>query len=179
MKDRKLFLLNMATLGEVFDKQISDTLLEIYWRILEPFDDSQCISAFKRAVIELKFFPKPAELIEILQSKKEFAATNAWIDVLNAVRRIGCYRSVRFADPVIHSVVQIMGGWTRFADMTTDDEKWKQREFEKLYTLLSAQDGRHADYLPGIHESENSNSGWNVEPDIVQIGHTKQPMLIK
>ena len=67
MKDHKLFLVNMATLSEVFDKQLSDALLEVYWRILEPFDDSDCLSMFKRIVVELKFFPKPAEMVNMLR----------------------------------------------------------------------------------------------------------------
>ena len=111
MKDRKLFLVNMATIGEVFDKQLSDSLLEVYWRILEPFDDSECLTIFKRIVIELKFFPKPAEMVSMLRGTGEERAINAWLEALGAVKRLGNYQSVKFSDPAIHSVSQSMGGW--------------------------------------------------------------------
>lgn len=181
MKDHKLFLVNMATLSEVFDKQLSDTLLEVYWRILEPFDDSECMTIFKRIVIELKFFPKPAEFIEMLQGKKEHSATNAWLDVLGTVRRIGCYRSVRFADPIIHSVIQAMGGWPRLADMRVDDEKWKQKEFERLYQVLAEnpRNGKHPEYLPGEHEIRNAAMGYDAQPQIARIGFDREIKLIK
>ena len=181
MKDHELFLVNMATLSEVFDKQMSDTLLEVYWRILEPFDDSDCISIFKRIVVELKFFPKPAEFVTMLRGNGEDRSINAWMDAIGAVKRFGNYRSVKFADPAIHSVIQAMGGWPQFASMTIDEEKWRQREFERLYQVLADHPrGRHPDYLPGEHEIRNDANGHEIKAQMGLVGFERQNVrLIK
>ena len=182
MKDRKLFLVNMATIGEVFDKQLSDSLLEVYWRILEPFDDSECLTIFKRIVIELKFFPKPAEMVSMLRGTGEERAINAWLEALGAVKRFGNYQSVKFSDPAIHSVIQSMGGWPQFALMSVAEEKWKQKEFERLYQVLAEnpRHGKHPEYLPGEHEIRNEAMGYDVKPQIGLIGFEREKVrLIK
>ena len=181
MKDHKLFLVNMATLSEVFDKQLSDALLEVYWRILEPFDDSDCLSMFKRIVVELKFFPKPAEMVNMLRGDTEERSISAWLEALAAVKRFGNYQSVRFADPAIHAVIQAMGGWPRFALMEADEEKWRQKEFERLYRVLAENPrGKHPEYLPGEHEIKNEAMGYDVKPQIGLIGFEREKVrLIK
>lgn len=178
MQDEVKFKEYMAALGEIHDRKVSGTLAEIYWQVLEPFDDDQCENVFKRLLREAKFFPKPSEFLELLQGRRDHDGTAAWLEVLGTVKRVGCYRSVRFSDPVIHSVIQAMGGWPRFADMRVDDEKWKQKEFEKLYSVISERPGKHPEYLPGLHEIDNSNAGWKVEPEIARIGYDNKVKLI-
>lgn len=180
MKDKNAFLMNMATISEVFDKQISDSLLEVYWRILEPFDDSECMAMFKRIVIELKFFPKPAEMINLIRGDAETRAVNAWLEAVHAVKRHGNYVSVKFSDPAIHSVIEAMGGWPQFALMSVNEEKWKQKEFERLYQVLAEnpRKGKHPEYLPGEHEIQNEAMGIEYPPQIARIGFGERPKLI-
>lgn len=69
MDNYELFKKCMAGFGELFEKEISKTLLSIYWDCLENFSDEQCENAFKEVLVTCRFFPKPVEIIEIIESK--------------------------------------------------------------------------------------------------------------
>ncbi len=177
MKNHKMFKTYMATLGEIHDKVISPLLMELYWKTLEPFTDEECERALKAMVTSQRFFPKPVDILEAIQGKKENQGTEAWLKTLNAVKRIGNYQSVSFDDKAIHSVIDAMGGWEKFCMMLSEEEKWKQKEFEKLYAVISARPGTHAKYLPGTHEMVNDLSGHRLPVEIVMIGNDGQKLI--
>jgi hypothetical protein len=173
----------MAVLAEVYDdgRPPSKLKMEVYFRALEQFG----IDDIERAVKELIYtrttasFPKPAEIIQAIRGTVSNQATLAWLDVLETVKRVGHYQSVKFSNPVIHSVIEVMGGWVRLAsEMTTDEEKWKQREFERLYeVLLRNPRGKHPDYLPGWIEIDNAAKGHEAEFGIVKIGFERLQLV--
>jgi len=169
MKDETKFKEYMTTIGELFDKPMTALLTTLYWKILEPFSDDDCERAFKEVIYSAKFFPKPADFIDILKGNKQDQATEAWIKTVGTIRRIGPYQSVAFDDAVIHDVIQFMGGWPATGDWLEDDLKWKQREFERLYRVMQSR-GSSVKYLPGISEMENSKNGYPLGVEIVQIG---------
>jgi len=169
MKDEALFKKNITVLCELFDKPLSQLLTSVYWKALEPFTDGQCERAFKEIILSSKFFPKPADFIERLTGKQEDQATQAWICVVEAIRRYGNYQSVGFANPVIHSVIEFMGGWGATGEWQDSELKWKQKEFERLYNIMQ-QSEKHPEYLPGLCEIENGTRGYDVNTAIVRIG---------
>lgn len=174
MKNEIKFKEYLATLCELHDRTMSKLLTDLYWKVLEPFTDDECEKAFQDIIYSNKFFPKPVDFIEVLRGKKQNVATEAWLITLESVKRIGNYQSVKFADPVIHSVVQAMGGWPQLCMMETVDEKWKQKEFERLYEVIASREGKHPDYLPGTTEMENFKTGFEAEKEVVRIGFNKQ-----
>lgn len=178
MKNKTKFKEFMTIIGELKDKQITPVLSKVYWKALEPFTDDQCQKAFNLIILSLKFFPMPCDIIEAIQGKQENQSVLAWIKVIKAIRRIGAYQSVKFDDPVIHSVIEVMGGWPALCFGNADEEKWKQKEFERLYLTMFNLDN-HTKYLPGIVEQENSINGkikYVPEPPIL-IGEFKETPL--
>jgi len=173
MKSQRIFKEYMTALAEIHGKQLSSLLNSLYWKALEPFSDEQCEKVFKELILTSKYFPKPADFIEILGGKKEDMAARAWIKVVDTIRQIGNYQSVQFDDPVIHSVFKFWGGWGVTADWKESDLKWKQKEFEKLYTVM-ASGKKHPSYLPGTTEIQNDAHGYHDEPNIVKIGFDEQ-----
>jgi hypothetical protein len=169
MKDKKMFGEFILAIGEMFDKDISDVLRQLYWKALEPFTDEQCKKAFNDVILSSRFFPKPIDIIEKIKGTQSNRATEAWIQTLTAIRRIGTYRSVKFSDPVIHAVIEFMSGWPEMGNILVDDEKWKQKEFERLYPIMEAR-GRCPEYLPGRIEVKNSAHGF--------LDHIPQPVAI-
>jgi hypothetical protein len=168
------FVKYMISLGEIFSKEITGTLLQFYWMVLKDFCEEEIKSAFNRATLTLKFFPKPAELLEIIQGNQNDKAMIAWEKVFNAIGRIGPYQSVVFDDPVIHSTIELMGGWIELGNITTDEIKWKQKEFEKIY-LVMVRKKKHPEHLAGIGEKENFKKGLHQYiPDPIFIGERKQ-----
>ena len=174
MKNEVKFKEYLATLCELHDRTMSKLLTDLYWKVLEPFTDEQCEKAFQEIIYSCKFFPKPVDFLEILNGKKANRATEAWLEALNSIKRIGNYQSVKFSDPVIHSVVQAMGGWPQLCMMESKDEHWKQKEFERLYEVIASREGKHPDYLPGTHEIENFRTGFEREPEVVRVGFDRQ-----
>ena len=175
MKDETMFKNYMTLLGEIFGKEISDTLKTAYWSVLKPYTDGQCKAAFESVIATCRFFPKPAELLELLGSGESDAATLAWLEVDRAVRQIGPYESVSFEDPAINSTIEAMGGWVRLGGVTLDQWKWSRKEFEGLYPIMTRRRDGHPEYLPGVFELENSAKGFRV-PDAKRIGPPKQKL---
>lgn len=172
MRDETKFKEYLTALCEIHDKQISPLLASLYWKVLEPFTDEECEKAFKALIYKSRFFPKPVEFIETIKGTTGDRATTAWLEVLETVARVGHYQSVRFDDPVIHAVIEAMGGWVRLAgDMKADEEKWKQKEFERLYGIFIRNPrDKHPQYLPGLCEITNAAEGYNVINKPIAIG---------
>lgn len=162
----------ITILCEVFDRELSKGAIQAYWISLEQYSDADCIKAFNRAVTECKFFPKPAELIEFINPKRDSDAQAqlAWIEVDKAVKAHGPYASVQFSDPAIMSTIDAMGGWINIQDCTMEDWKWKRIEFIKLYPTIKARGNHDIKHLPGQCEIENNARGYNA--------HIKDPELI-
>jgi len=171
MKNETRFKENMTVLCELFDKPVSKLLMGSYWKALESFTDEECEKAFNELALSSRFFPKLADFIEALSGTKKDQAFQAWLKVIDAVRRVGNYQSVKFNDPVIHSVFKFWGGW----DVTTTPDwdgaqlKWKQKEFEQLYAVMS-HNSSHPEYLPGKSEIDDAAKGYDRKHEIVLIG---------
>lgn len=176
--DYEKFAVMMATLAEVFNdgKEVSKIKTEIYFKSLESYPIENISQAVTKMISTRVFpsFPKPAEIIQEINGKAENKATEAWIMAINAIRRAGNYDSVVFADPVIHSVIQVLGGWPKFCEGDAKDEHWKQKEFEKLYAVISSRNGKHPAYLPGLHEINNTARGYDHKPEVIRIGFEKE-----
>ena len=184
-QDKKQFAVIMATMSEIFDqgKEVSAFKMDLYFKALSDFAIDQVSLAASKLIHGRVFpsLPKPAEIIQEIIGKQENRATEVWLKALNAVKRIGNYQSVRFSDVVIHSVIESMGGWEQFCMMEINNEKWKQKEFERLYVVISAQpSARHHDYLPGSTEMANYALGFSgIKSDIVAIGDDGEMKLIE
>jgi hypothetical protein len=167
MKNKEKFKQYMTGLGELFDKIISKTLMDIYWKALESFTDEACERAFNNLISTSKFFPKPADFLEVLTGSNGDRALNAWLIVEKTVKTIGPYTSVRFEDPVIHGVIDSLGGWSKFQDCTNGEWIWRQKEFITRYNAMCNRTN-HPEYLPGITEMDNGIRGYHefIEPPV-------------
>ncbi len=181
MKDKIAFKNFMTLLGELFGKEISDTLKNAYWMILQPYSDGQCKKAFEVALTTCKFFPKPSEILELINGNQGEQATLAWLRVHEAVKSVGPYESIDFSDDrAINSAIEAMGGWVHLCQASLDEWKWKRIEFEKLYpTMAQRKNGGHPASLPGIIEIDNTGRGF-TPPEVKRItGTTGQPLMLQ
>lgn len=178
VKDEIKFKEYLATLCELHDRTMSKLLTDLYWKVLEQFTNEECEKAFKELIYSSKFFPKPADFIEVLNGKKSSRAIEAWLEVLTAVKRIGNYRSVQFTDQAIHSVIQAMGGWPELCMMENEEVKWKEKEFERLYDVIADRAGNHPEYLPGTTEMENFKTGFETEKEVIRVGFEKKKIKL-
>ena len=175
-KDEKKFSESFTLLCEVFDKQITPTLTEIYFQSLEEFIINKVLGGVSVAIKSCKFFPKPVELIEIinggssiqmLEDKSQVEA----VKVLNAVKRVGGYNSVDFSDPVTKAVVmRVFGGWNKLCDdLLEKNTKWFLRDFSEFYRNFARSGVDYQGHLPGHAEIYNTEKGF---------GHIDVPVMI-
>jgi hypothetical protein len=149
-------------MGELFDKKISTALTDAYWIALEPFDDRACENAFKRLIATSKFFPRPADFIDLMVVKNVDMAEVEATKVLKAIKTLGAYQSVRFDDPVTTAVIQdSFGGWIRLCgDLTEAKESWFIKDFVRAYQAFAKQGITHDGQLAGIVERDNGAHGF-------------------
>ncbi len=65
-EDKKTFGLLMAKIGEVFSIRPSAVMISIYFNHLSEFSIQQVEEAFDRAIDKLKWFPKIAEIRDLI-----------------------------------------------------------------------------------------------------------------
>lgn len=169
--ERKIFNRFMTSMGEAYAKKRSGIPLEIYWQCLKAFELNEVRHAFKTHLNNPdggQIFPKPADLIRLLDGSPQSRALCAWTHVQCTMGRVGRYHSVAFDDWLIHAVIEDMGGWITFCETTLKDLSFVYLDFQKRYrALVHQRPKRHPRYLVGIIEQENTKEGYDFGPPVL------------
>lgn len=173
----------LAGLGELYGKFISEQLTDIYWQTLKIFDWQDVQHAFQAHLYNPncgQFFPKPADIVRFIEGSGETRALRAWTIVEKTMHQVGIYQSVVFDDPLIHAVIEEMGGWIKLCSMTLEDLPFRSREFQKRYMgFVIKKPNRYPKYLYGLSECENAKNGYDVESPLLigDAGRAERVML--
>jgi hypothetical protein len=163
----------LTGVGLLYGKTLHEAVLAIWWQALKHCAFNEVRAALSAYVVNPdkgQFMPKPADVIEYLQGSSETQALQAWTQVVKALREVGAYRSVIFADPLIHRVIRDMGGWIALGHSKTSELPFLAREFEKRYRALVLHPPADCPHqLTGIYEQQNRLNGY-VPPPPVLIG---------
>lgn len=141
MLDNKLFKNSISGLCEMFERQATDALLDIYYQALSDLTDEQFSIAIAAVIRGKKFnkLPLPGEIRDDFGGGKS-AALLALDKAEKAIEKHGSYVAVVFDDPIIHMVIRSMGGWPQFCCPSAygdcQDWQWKQKEFVALYEVF-------------------------------------------
>jgi hypothetical protein len=154
----------MAMMGEIFGEAISSARIQGYFIALQEFPIEAVQRAMRHAIKGAKFFPKPAEIREYIEASADDRAALAWTRLTRAIDDVGTYESVDFDDPVLHAVIQRMGGWAEMwrlepARMESEGRElgYKRAEFIRLYQALIKHETDEAPKrLLGRHELHNT-----------------------
>ncbi len=173
LEDKKKFADLMMALAEVFDngREPSAVKVEIYFKALERFGISEIDKAVSNMINTRVFasFPKPAEIIQEIDGSAEEAALKAWSKVSYAMKHVGQYESVVFDDPVIHSVIEAMGGWHQMQEPNAYHPVFSQKEFMNLYPI-KARCGNHPEKCMGLFEDTMAGGYKDFIKPSVRIG---------
>lgn len=134
--DRADFLRVLNTVGAMYRVELSPDIVELWWNVLADYDFEavkQALTKHLRNPDSGQFMPKPADVIRNLSGTTQDAALLAWAKVHRAVRLSGSWSDVVFDDPIIHAVVQDMGGWIRICEIREDEVGFRGKEFENRY----------------------------------------------
>ena len=158
----------MAGIGELYGKSISAQLTDIYWRSLKFYELQDVQQAFQAHINNPdcgQFFPKPADVVRFIEGSGETKALLAWAKVDRAIIQIGSYQSIAFDDPLIHAVLEDMGGWVKLCSMKNEQMPFYANEFQKRYMgFVNNKPKRYPKYLYGLTECENSKNGFEFDP---------------
>jgi hypothetical protein len=167
------------------EKEPSDLKIDGYRTAMESFTIEQIETAFSRAMVECVWFPMPKELLELIHGSRQEIEDIGQVEackVLEAVKRIGGYQSVRFSDPVTTAVIQQgFGGWVQLSnDLGTkgNDEKWFIKDFAAMYSAFRRQGRAVHGHLSGRFEIENTANGrLEFLPEPKLVDGDVQPLL--
>ena len=136
--DMPKFAVLMARMGAHYSKTITEFIVEDYWQALKAFSLLQIEKAFLDYLQDpdKNFMPTTNQLIRLILGSHEDKALNAWTDVLMAIQKYGAYQSVAFDDPIIHAVIQILGGWIQICRIKIDQQPYYAERFRKHYLVL-------------------------------------------
>lgn len=161
--NKNTFLKSMNILESAFKEKMSKNAINIYWLRMKDYNDKEFKEAIIRCVDELKYFPRVANIRDILDGTNEDETELAWDYLIKIMEEKGYYQSVSFPKyPAIGAVIEnIAGDWCKFIEMLTDDEeKWIRKLFIKIYPIMKRR-SNYPEKLLGKFEIENSNKGYN------------------
>jgi hypothetical protein len=146
----------LLAMAEVFREPLTAELLAMYVESLADLSDEQIRLCVGRAIRELKWFPKPAELRELVgcnpKGEQDAEARAAWDVVVDFTGKYiqsdpqGCYvidQGVRRVPPPVLSqrildTVRRTGGWRAYKLMDAADLPHQQKRFVAEYQAWTA-----------------------------------------
>lgn len=181
-QDRAEFARYMTDVLAFHKQDASRFALDVWWQACQPFDLEQVKSALAAHTMDPErgnFPPMPADITRKLMGTKTDRARLAWSKTLDAMGRIGAYNSVVFDDPVIHAVIEDLGGWMKLCrDELTSYTEHRFCEAYRAYATRS--DVAFPAKLIGEYESINLHEGRKTRPPVLigDPGKAKQVLLL-
>ena len=132
MSERR-FAEAMAVLAAAFDRELTEPLLRVYWLDLQAFEITEIEAAMTHLRRSSKWFPKIAEIRELLLPKAlttEQLAISKWDSVVLAIRDS---RNAHSDDLVSDRVVADLGGYIELGRKSAGELVWVQKEFVRRY----------------------------------------------
>jgi hypothetical protein len=173
MLDKNKFIELMSGLAQIYNKEATPFMLDMYYKILNGYDYNQIDRAVEQVVRNNKYntFPKPADILEYLEGTKDDKALVAWLQLMEAVEKGGYYQTIEFKDPIIsHCVIEI-GGWMAFCSSQKEELPFIQKRFMDYYRLFLKRGVDKPVRLIGFMELKNIETGHDkaIQP-AVRIG---------
>lgn len=183
-QDKAAFRDMMMAAGEVYGREITKPLLQMYFAALSQCGIDQvqgAMMAHMQNPDSGQFFPKPADLIRQLSgtSKQQEAAIEdkasmAWACIERDIRRIGSYGTLKMDDKQALAAVKAIGGWQSLCQTETSKMEWKRKEFIRMYETFERTplDALPAS-LPGRIEMSEKKAQGPISLDRLALGVAK------
>lgn len=166
-EDFRRFGMALSACAELYGKTVSEGAMSLWWQVLQRFEIEAVERAFREAVESPdsgQFMPRPADLVKRLEGTSADRSLIAWGKVLDAMQRVGAYRTVVFDDGAIHAAISDMGGWPAICRGNVDELPFTQKRFCDLHRAYSARpDAAYPAQLLGEHAMANRLAGHDAE----------------
>lgn len=136
--EKKRFSRAFGTLNELFDRKTSLLLTNAYFNSLSRFSIEEVELAISTAITKCRFFPKPVELIEMIEGPTKDVMTKDIAleqveDVMQQLRNIGSWGTPVFKDPITNRLMSSRWTWKSICSMTEEEHTWWAKEFIEAY----------------------------------------------
>lgn len=159
----------LAGTCEIYDKQLTNSLVKAYYTMLSTYTDEEVTHGFSQHSIDPKhgsFFPKPADIVRHIDKTNEPAmsvserAEIGWSDVYEKIAKIGPYNNFESPDKQVVAAVRSIG-WKKMCSATYQELDWIKKEFHTIYSTYENTPLEHIpDHVAGlIEESKNKKQG--------------------
>lgn len=151
--DYQPLLERLIGLSEVFRVPLSPAAQALYVEALQDLALPPVLAALGTLVRTARWFPKPAEIRQLVEGDVEARVEQAWLTWRTAARRLGSYRTVVTDDPVLaETLTAVFGGWVQACGAEYSPEMWasKRKEFGRVYQVLAARGLTGPRQLPGL-----------------------------
>ena len=131
---REQFVKEIMVLAEVFETELTEARLEIYWQILKHLSLAEFRQSIQRILAIKTFhkFPLPAHFLGGQDGDTQ--ALFAIESVNKAIRDHGSYASIIFQDPILGEIVENFdGGWQGLCARSAEELVWDLKHLTKLY----------------------------------------------
>lgn len=184
LEEKRRFAMLLTGLSEYYRHEVSKALAGIYWEGLKQYD----IAAIEKAAHAHmqspdengRWFPKISDIAKYLEGRTIDQAGLAWSKVDRSVRTVGPYADVAFDDPIIHRVIEDMGGWV--AINGKEDKEWPfiAKEFCTRYQAfrMTGDTPEHPRYLIGMANAHNAHSGQQQGLQVRLLGNVEKARQI-
>lgn len=138
--DRERFSQLITDVLAFYGQKISIFALGVWWQACQPFEFEAVQRALSRHAMNPErgqFAPKPADLVREMQGTPTDRAARAWSLTIDACSRVGSYTDVVFDDPIIHAVIEDLGGWPALCRTETAQLSYAQHRFTEAYRAYS------------------------------------------
>ena len=178
----KMLLVTLTGVYSFYGKEMSQFHLAVWLRALEDQEMEVISKAFDAHMTDPEsgqWLPKPADIIKHLQGTRAERGAVAWGLVLQACQRVGAYESVTFDDPVIHCVIEDLGGWPTVCHVNIDELPFLQARFHKAYAAHAKAGTQHAPRLVGISDSANGLRGYGTSAPVLIGDPTRAAQVLR
>lgn len=169
--DRQAFKALLTDAMAFYRQDISSFALSVWWQACERYDFEQVSKAITAHAMDPErgqFAPKPADVVRQLQGTNTDRSLIAWGKVFEAMQLVGSYQTVAFDDPVIHAVIDDMGGWPRICVTEADELPFVQRRFCETYRAYANRPSvSYPSKLIGLTEQANGSRYQAAAPVLI------------
>jgi len=181
--DAEQFRELVASVHAFYRRDTSDFSLSVWWTALKSYDLAAVRDAFGRYCVQPEdaahFMPMPGDIAKLIGGGTQDRALVSWARVQQAMQAVGVYTSVVFDDPIIHAVLNDMGGWIALGGVELKELPFRGKEFENRYRGYLGRAGTpaHPSVLLGITDRDNASHSFRLSEPVL-IGDPQRALIV-
>src|SRR4051812_30643843 len=168
-REEKQFAALLFAMGEAYNESVSPERVELYCGAMDDLPSDRVMAAARAHLKNSKFFPKPADLRELVIGNVEDQAEIAWTYVRREVRRVGWMGTPQWPDEATRrAAMELFGGWRALCENLPEsgpEMLGTAKLFKSSFGAFARRDGTQAELPPSREEAQARLSDLKTQLD--------------